>query len=404
MVRMQNRKLVSRRPRVPARKLSLDQSITAQDFRVGGRSSGIAGGPTQMDIWKATKSYEDWMRSCTTLVESHLRYKHAQMRLDPFLFLRGTYYRWAQLWPVECSELSRAPKVLAVGDLHVGSFGTWRDAEGRMAWGVDDFDESYPLAYTNDLVRLAASMKIAIKSSALELKFKIGCDAILEGYESTLRNKGFPIVLAEREGNLDKLGIAAIESPEDFWEKLSSRPAIKSVPSDAKKALLRSLPDHAADFKIVRREAGVGSLGQQRFVVVANCQGGYVAREAKAMVPSATAWLHGKVSHCQSYYQKAITNSIRSHDPYQQIVGRWLIRRLSPEANPIEIEDLPKEHDAETLLHAMGTDAANVHLGTVGQTMRILKDLKHRKSSWLRLAAKSMARTVEEEWKEYRKG
>src|ERR1039458_5738131 len=39
--------------------------------------------------------------------------------------------------------LRDAPKVLAVGDLHVGSFGTWRDTEGRLSWGVDDFDESY---------------------------------------------------------------------------------------------------------------------------------------------------------------------------------------------------------------------------------------------------------------------
>ena len=57
--------------------------------------------------------------------------------------------------------------MLAVGDLHVNSFGTWRDAEGRLCWGVDDFDESYPLAYTNDLVRLAASLKIVIDAESL---------------------------------------------------------------------------------------------------------------------------------------------------------------------------------------------------------------------------------------------
>jgi uncharacterized protein (DUF2252 family) len=31
--------------------------------------------------------------------------------------------------------------------------------KGRLAWGVDDFDEAFPLAYTNDLVRLASSLK-----------------------------------------------------------------------------------------------------------------------------------------------------------------------------------------------------------------------------------------------------
>jgi hypothetical protein len=42
-----------------------------------------------------------------------------------------------------------APRVLCVGDLHVGSFGTWRDAEGRLCWGVDDFDDAYPLIFPN---------------------------------------------------------------------------------------------------------------------------------------------------------------------------------------------------------------------------------------------------------------
>jgi uncharacterized protein (DUF2252 family) len=50
--------------------------------------------------------------------------KHQQMKKNPFLFLRGTFYRWAQQWSSICSELCKAPQILAVGDLHVNSFGT----------------------------------------------------------------------------------------------------------------------------------------------------------------------------------------------------------------------------------------------------------------------------------------
>lgn len=110
-------------------------------------------------IAEATRSYEQWMRAALPVVEAALRVKHQQMREDTFFFFRGTYYRWAQLWPVVCKDLTKAPTVLAVGDLHVGSFGTWRDAEGRLCWGVDDFDEAYPLPYTNDLVRLGTPPK-----------------------------------------------------------------------------------------------------------------------------------------------------------------------------------------------------------------------------------------------------
>jgi uncharacterized protein (DUF2252 family) len=357
---------------------------------------------TKMNIAQATKSYEAWIRSCTKVIESDLRSKHAQMKEDAFLFFRGTFYRWAQLFPEVCPDLRNAPKVLAVGDLHAGSFGTWRDAEGRMAWGVDDFDDSYPLPYTNDLVRLAASVKIVIDAETLTTKFKDGCDAILDGYEQSLKHGGCPVVLAERERNLESLGIAATKPPPGFWEKLIEHPAVNGLPRQAKQALEKTLPDKNIEYKVVRREAGMGSLGQQRFVAIADWQGGCIAREAKAMVPSACVWLNGNVSHGQSYYEKALRVAVRSRDPYQTIVGQWLIRRLSPDSNPIEIEDLPKERDEDILLHAMGSEAANVHLGTRAQAKKILKDLRRRKSKWLRSAAKDMAKTMEREWKQYR--
>ena len=63
-----------------------------------------------MDIRQATKSYEAWMRACTKVVEAELTWKHAQMRTDLFMFFRGTYYRWAQLWPEVCNDLRDAPR------------------------------------------------------------------------------------------------------------------------------------------------------------------------------------------------------------------------------------------------------------------------------------------------------
>lgn len=357
-----------------------------------------------MNIVEATKSYENWMRRCTHVIESDLRYKHEQMREDPFLFFRSTFYRWAQLWPELCRDLCRAPKVLAVGDLHVGSFGTWRDSEGRMCWGVDDFDEAFPLPYTNDLVRLATSVKLGIDAEGLTIKFKKGCDAILEGYCETLRAGGRPFVLAEEQQTLEKLGIEAIEPPEDFWEKLNRRPAVNGgFPSTARRAIEKTLPDRKIPYKVVRREAGHGSLGQQRFVAIAHWCGAFIAREAKATLPSSCVWLNGSVAHGQPYYETAINSGVRSRDPYQKMVGTWLIRRLSPDANPIEIEDLPKTRDEEILLHAMGAETANIHLGTPRQRKRMLSDLQHRKSGWLSKAAKEMAKATERDWKKYRR-
>lgn len=355
-----------------------------------------------MNIREATHSYEAWMRKCNTVIEADLRTKHRQMKEDLFLFFRGTYYRWAQLFPEVCPTLSRAAKVLACGDLHVGSFGTWRDGEGRLSWGVNDFDEAFPLAYTNDLVRLATSVKIVTDCEQLTIKLKRGCEAILEGYEQSLRTGGRPIVLAEQEKYLQRLGIDAIKPSKDFWETLNRLPGVSGrLPRNLKAALEKSFPPRV-DYKLVRRKAGMGSLGQPRFVAIAEWEGGCIAREAKALVPSSSMWVAGRTGGGQGYYQAAITGAVRSRDPFQRIMDGWLIRRLSPDSNPIEIIDLPRDRDEETLLHAMGLEAANVHLGSMKNGRNTLKDLRKRKPNWLRSAAKEMAKAIEGEWKQYK--
>lgn len=355
-----------------------------------------------MNVYEATTSYESWMRKCVPLIESQLRDKHERMRQDLFMFFRGTYYRWAQLWPKICRDLTRAPRVLACGDFHVGSFGTWRDIDGRLCWGTDDFDEAYPLPYTNDLVRLAASLKIVIDSNDLTIKFRDACDVALEGYRKSLNHDGCPMVLAERETNLERLGIGAIEPPEDFWLKLNHRASVQNghFPAGARKAIDQSWPGKIR-YKIVSRESGMGSLGQPRYVAIAEWCGGFIAREVKQVVPSSSVWLRGGTERGEPYYDKIIASAVRSRDPYQKVIGDWLVRRLSPDSNPIEIEDLPKERDEAVLIRAMGSEAANIHLGTRKQRTRILADLRRRPANWLRKSGKEMAKAVVKDWKKY---
>jgi hypothetical protein len=147
----------------------------------------------------------------------------------------------------------------------------------------------------------------------------------------------------------------------------------------------------------------MGSLGQPRFVAIVDWEGGFIAREAKALVPSSSMWVAGRTGRGQGYYQEAMSGAVRSLDPFQRIIGGWLIRRLSPDSNPIEIIDLPRNRDEQTLLHAMGSEVANVHLGSQRNVGNILKDLRKKKPNWLRFAAKQMARAMERDWKKYQK-
>jgi len=355
-----------------------------------------------MDIFESTRRYENWMGRHVQLISSQLVDKHAMMKGDLFAFFRGTYYRWAQLWRSAVPKsVQAAPAVLAVGDLHVDSFGTWRDVEGRLIWGVDDFDEAFPLPYTNDLVRLAASVKIAAKADALKISLRDACDAIMEGYRATLRKGGAPITLAEEEHFLQTLGIAELKAPEDFWQKLNRLPASRrKCPLAARKALEQALPK-SLRYKLVSRTAGSGSLGQPRFAAIGEWKGGCIAREAKAMVPSASAWL-GDEHVGKSYYNEIIESAVRAHDPFQRVIDGWLIRRLSPDSNPISISDWPKKRDEFNLLRSMGRETANVHVGSARQIKKILRHLEEMKATWLSETAKQMARAVLKEWKQYR--
>ena len=132
-----------------------------------------------MSCIKATESYETWLAQRTRTIKADLLLKHQQMSTDIFSFMRATFYRWLELWKETCAELANAPVILAVGDLHVENFGTWRDQEGRLVWGVNDFDEAFDLPYTNDLVRLALSAHLAISVNHLAVRPAEACEAAL---------------------------------------------------------------------------------------------------------------------------------------------------------------------------------------------------------------------------------
>ncbi len=352
-----------------------------------------------MDIQRATHDYEAWLAEHLTLVQDDLRRKHTQMTESLFPFLRATFYRWAQQWPRVCVDLAQARVVLAVGDLHVENFGTWRDRDGRLIWGVNDFDEAYPLAYTNDLVRLATSAHLAIAAGHLAVTSHDACGAILTGYTEGLQQGGRPFVLAERHQWLRTLATSSLRDPAVFWakiERLSSVP--EKLPASAINALERLLPEDRLRYRVVHRTAGLGSLGRQRWAAIAEWRGGLIAREAKAIAPSAWVWANLRTGRHEAFYQTIVDRAVRAPDPSLRLTKRWVARRLAPDCSRIELTELPKERDEVRLLRAMGWETANVHLGSRDAVKAIGRDLAGRKSDWLHTAAEAMAPVVAEDW------
>ena len=357
-----------------------------------------------MDIREATAAYERWLVQRVPVLKGDLDLKHRLMAGDVFSFMRATFYRWVQLWPQVCAETVGAPAVLSVGDLHVENFGTWRDAEGRLIWGVNDFDETATLPYTQDLVRLAASALLAIEESRLTLSGRGACESITEGYTESLRTGGGAAVLAERYRWLRDLAVARLKDQRPYWEHMRAlRTASGRVSPKVRRLLESALPARGLEPRFVHRQAGLGSLGRLRVAALANWQGGMVAREAKPLAPSAWLWSRNPRVKRGIRYTSLIRCAVRVPDPCLAVHGEWLIRRLAPDCSRVSLASLPRGHDESRLLWMMGWETGNMHLGTPAQRRAILADLARRKNAWIAKAAGRMCENLTREFRKWGK-
>jgi hypothetical protein len=356
-----------------------------------------------MNIFKATADFEHWLAGQLPIIRQDLALKHEHMAEAAFPFFRATFYRWLQLWPEHCPELTKAPAVLGVGDLHIENFGTWRDEEGRLIWGVNDLDEAWPTAYTLDLVRLVTSVYVAIEEEHLCISRRAASEAIEEGYRDALAAGGKAFILAEEHRWLRLLALGKLRDPVQFWNKLEHlQPFTAKPPEEARKLLEQWLPSPKQGYLLKRRIAGMGSLGHPRILALSRWRGAFIAREAKAIRPSAWVWAK-KASSSEIYCEKLVQRSIRVPDPCVHFHGRWVVRRLAPDCSRIELASLAKDRDEARLLYSMGWETANMHFSTPPAIGKIKQDVATRRGRWLHKAAKSMLTATRKDWDKWRR-
>ncbi|MEV0846812.1 DUF2252 domain-containing protein [Streptomyces sp. NPDC049954] len=99
------------------------------------------------------------------------RVKFRKMAASAFAFYRGTaclfYADLAREQHAGPYLDDRTGRVWIHGDLHAENFGTYMDAQGRLIFNVNDFDEAYVGPFTWDLKRFAASLALIGYAKAL---------------------------------------------------------------------------------------------------------------------------------------------------------------------------------------------------------------------------------------------
>ena len=347
------------------------------------------------EITGSVAHYEDWLREQLgdELVAADLARKHDRMRSSAFAFLRATYWRWSESIGSICPEALLAPPILSIGDTHLENFGTWRDADGRLVWGANDFDEAAVMPYVLDLIRLAASAMLASNAGP---KGAIS-DAIWNGYAAGIAAPA-PVIL-ERDHRWLREAILLPEKERAKWWIKLDRPA-GPVPLRFETALAAAMPERDLAITTAARSAGTGSLGRPRFVAVAEWLGGPVVREAKATLPP--AWgIFGPGKSCSIRVSEIAAGCNRAVDPQYRVLDGLVVRRLSPNSRQIEADDAGDLLTSPDMLKLMGKEIAGCHAGHSALLAGVRDDVTRRDGRWLEKAARAAVDAVLRDYKAF---
>jgi hypothetical protein len=359
------------------------------------RQASAAGG--HKSFVEENDRYEEWLAKQCDVVKDGLDRKHEKMDGPAFVFLRATFFRWAQRIEAICPELASAPPVLSVGDAHLENFGVWPGKHRQLVWGVNDFDDAALIPYPFDLVRLATSAWLAGGDTSAH---RLVATAFLKGYGKGLENPQARVLDGHRAW-MRTLIAGAKKDPVKFWSKFDNLPEVDPPPK-VKTDLRNRLPPDVEMVRFVAQQKGTGGLGRPRYVAIADRRGGKVACEAKASVPSAWDWAHGLDSP-RSRFMQVADGRFRSPDPTLGIDARFIFRAVAPDSEKIDFES--GEFDPE-LMEAMGCDLGSIHAADEKQVGKVRDDLGSRPPGWLYEAGKAAASAVTEDfeaWKKYRR-
>jgi uncharacterized protein (DUF2252 family) len=224
-----------------------------------------------------------------------LRLKLKKLRDDPFVFLRGTCHLFYEEWPTD-SVLNNAPRVWLCGDLHLENFGSYKGDNRQVYFDINDFDEAVLAPCTWDVARLLTSLLVSADSLGLKKRnAETLCQVYLDAYCQALKTGCARWVERETaEGLVGKLleklrqrrrksflqeRTKLVDGKRRFRNDPTRMLPVSKTERAQLKAQFKAWAARQADpsffrlHDVVRRIAGTGSLGVERYVLLVEGHG-----------------------------------------------------------------------------------------------------------------------------------
>ena len=236
--------------------------------------------------------------------------KYSQMETSAFVFYRGTahiyYYDLDQQNTIAGSPYQNGDAVTWIqGDMHTNNFGAFDNDEEKVVYDLNDFDEAWVTSYLYDVWRAGASLVLVARenggfgnsniNSILNTFGETYLDT-LEDYRGNSDEKGAEVKESNAYGLLDEFlhDAESDNSRKDMLAKWTNKGSssryfdlsmnnlgsisaseyatIESAINSYKDNLTSSLAGDSSYFEVhdiaERLNAGVGSLGTQRYYVL----------------------------------------------------------------------------------------------------------------------------------------
>jgi uncharacterized protein (DUF2252 family) len=348
------------------------------------------------------------------------RTKFRKMARDPFAFYRGT----ACLFYADVGEGGRyagfdrdwvddeSSRVWIQGDLHAANFGTYMDADGRLVFDVNDFDEAYLGHWTWDLARFAASLALLCWQKALPDET---IDELLAGYARAYADQvehyrtvaddtEWALTLTTAEGAvLDALHAAKLSTRsamldsmtvvEDYRRRFAESSGVRRLGDDeaagvreAYEAYLRTLPRTrrgSVTFDVLdvvgRSGFGIGSAGLPAYSlliegltqsldndVVLSMKQGNVASPSRVVRDERGAAYFDHHGHRTAISQRALQAHADRFLGWTSVPGPdgpvgYVVSEVSPYEADLDWDELSEPADLGVLVPQLGAATAKIH-------------------------------------------